>query len=269
MVSQSGNVAVNALSARRGIGWHTLVSTGNQAVCEASDWVEAVVELTGVRSVALFAESDGDGARLARALAAAADRGVGVAVLKVGVVRRGRAGGGRAHRGAGRRPSGLPRARRGGRRGVGRRPARATGAGTVLAAPRGPAQRGAAALAVLTCSGGDSGIAADQAELLGVELPAFAPATQERLDELLPPTATVANPLDWTAMIWDQTERLEEIVATVGDDPAIDQLLLLYDQPPELPDVTAASWAAVRDALVAGAEHGLTPAPSWPPPSRI
>ncbi len=88
---------------------------------------------------------------------------------------------------------------------------------------------------------------------MGVELPAFAPATQERLDELLPPTATVANPLDWTAMIWDQTERLKEIVATVGDDPAIDQLLLLYDQPPELPDVTAASWAAVRDALVAGA----------------
>ena len=84
MVSQSGNVAVNALNSRRGIGWHTLVSTGNQAVCDASDWLEAVAELDGVRSIALFCESDGDGVRLAEALAVAADRGVGVAVLKVG-----------------------------------------------------------------------------------------------------------------------------------------------------------------------------------------
>jgi acyl-CoA synthetase (NDP forming) len=115
-----------------------------------------------------------------------------------------------------------------------------------------PRRRGG--LAVLTCSGGDSGVAADQAELLGIELPPLAPATRERLDQLLPPTATVANPLDWTAMIWDEPERLRKIVAAVGEDPAIDQLLLLFDQPNELPAESAASWAAVRDALVAGAE---------------
>jgi acetate---CoA ligase (ADP-forming) len=37
LVSQSGNVAVNAIGSRRGIGFHTIVSTGNQAVCDASD----------------------------------------------------------------------------------------------------------------------------------------------------------------------------------------------------------------------------------------
>ena len=77
---------------------------------------------------------------------------------------------------------------------------------------------------------------------MGVELPAFTQATRERLDELLPPTATVGNPLDWTAMIWDETDRLAEIVATVGSDPGIDQLLLLFDQPRELPGPSAASW---------------------------
>ena len=41
MVTQSGNVAVNALGSRRGIGLHTVVSTGNQAVCDASDWLAA------------------------------------------------------------------------------------------------------------------------------------------------------------------------------------------------------------------------------------
>ena len=85
MISQSGNVAVNALGSRRGIGFHTVVSTGNQAVLDASDWLARPrASATGVRSVALFLEADGDGARLAEALARCAERGVGVAVLKVG-----------------------------------------------------------------------------------------------------------------------------------------------------------------------------------------
>src|SRR5262245_63078865 len=84
MVTQSGNVGVNALGSRRGIRWHTVVSTGNQTVCDASDWLAALALLDGVRSVALFLESDGDGERLAEALALCAEHGVGVAVLKVG-----------------------------------------------------------------------------------------------------------------------------------------------------------------------------------------
>lgn len=84
MVTQSGNVGVNALGSRRGIRWHTVVSTGNQVVCPASDWLAALAERDGVRSVALFLESDDDGPRLAEALAACVERGVGVAVLKVG-----------------------------------------------------------------------------------------------------------------------------------------------------------------------------------------
>jgi acetate---CoA ligase (ADP-forming) len=83
MVSQSGNLAVNALGSRRGIRYHTVVSTGNQTVLDASDWLAALSEREGVRSVALFLEADGDGERLALALARCAERGVGAAVLKV------------------------------------------------------------------------------------------------------------------------------------------------------------------------------------------
>ena len=85
MISQSGNVAVNALGSRRGIrlphgplhrqpGGARRRATGSRP--SASD--------DGVRSVAMFLESDGDGARLAEALARCAERGVRVAVLKVG-----------------------------------------------------------------------------------------------------------------------------------------------------------------------------------------
>jgi acetate---CoA ligase (ADP-forming) len=84
MISQSGNVAVNALAAKRGLRLHTVVSCGNQAVVDATDWLHAIAQRDGVRSVALFLESDGDGARLCEALAVCAEADVGVAVLKVG-----------------------------------------------------------------------------------------------------------------------------------------------------------------------------------------
>ena len=74
LVSQSGNVAVNALAVGRGIRFHTVASVGNQAVLDAAALLEALVEDEGVGSIALFLESDGDGARLARALARAAER---------------------------------------------------------------------------------------------------------------------------------------------------------------------------------------------------
>src|SRR3954467_10271053 len=122
----------------------------------------------------------------------------------------------------------------------------------VLAAPR-ARPRGDGGLAILTCSGGDSSIAADEAERLGVELPQMAPPTRDRLTELLPSAATVGNPLDYTAMIWGDTDLLQRIMVTVGADESIDQLLVLYDHPEGLAPEAAAEWAAVRAGIVAGA----------------
>ena len=248
MVTQSGNVGVNALGSRRGIRWHTVVSTGNETVCATSDWLAALARRDGVRSVALFCEAEGDGARLASALAACAEHDVRVAVLKVGAS----AAGARAaasHTGA---IAGDQRVFR----------ALIEEAGgawaedfhellelaKALAEPR-ARPRGDGGLAVLTCSGGDSGVAADIAETLALELPELAAPTRERLADLLPDAATIANPLDYTAMIWGDTPLLAEIVATVGADAAIDQLLLLYDEPADADE----SWAAVRDGLADGA----------------
>ena len=125
MVSQSGNIAVNAIGSSRGIDFHTLISTGNQAVVSAGDWLEALAAADGVGSVALFLEDDGDGERLATSLARCAEARVGVAVLKVGLVAGRRPGRRRAYRGTRRGPARLPGADRGcrGRLGVG--PARA------------------------------------------------------------------------------------------------------------------------------------------------
>ncbi len=88
VVSQSGNVAVNALSTRRGLRLHTVVSSGNNAVLSAADYLEFLASEDGLRAIALYLEEDGD-ERLCDGLAACAERGVAVAVLKVGSSRAG------------------------------------------------------------------------------------------------------------------------------------------------------------------------------------
>jgi acyl-CoA synthetase (NDP forming) len=255
VITQSGNFGVNALGSDRGLGFHTIVSTGNAAVLEPSDWLEALATTEGVGSIALMLESDGDGARLARALATCAERGVGVAVLKVGSSEGGARAAG-AHTGA---LAGDQRVFAALLEEAGA--AQATEPGELLELARAlavpaarPSRRGG--LSILTCSGGDSGMAADLAAARGLELPELSPAARERLSAVLPSTATVGNPLDYTSMLWDDHEALEEVAAAVSSDPAIDQLLLLFDQPRGLDPEVAGGWEAVRRALLAGAARG-------------
>ena len=108
-------------------------------------------------------------------------------------------------------------------------------------------------LGVLTCSGGDSGVAADTAGRLGLRLPVLRPETQAELTALLPRAATVANPLDYTALVWGERERIAGLVRAVGSDPGIDQLLLFFDEPRDLEPSLQEGWDAVRHGLADGA----------------
>ena len=270
LVSQSGNVAVNALATRRGLRFHTVVASGNQAVLSAADYLEFLAGEDRLGAIALYLEDDG-GPRLCDGLAACAQSGIRVAVLKVGSSQ------------AGARAAAAHSAALAGDQRVFRSLVEEAGAvwahdvhellelAKTLAVPRaaaavpraatsgadGAARRGRG-LAIMTCSGGDSAQGADEARRLGLELPAFAPATRERLRELLPPAATVANPLDYTAMIWGERTALCELVRTVGEDPAIDQVLVFYDQPVDLEGAVEESWRAVRDGIIAGAAASAT-----------
>ncbi|HEY6695959.1 MAG TPA: acetate--CoA ligase family protein, partial [Solirubrobacteraceae bacterium] len=256
LVSQSGNLVVNALATRRGLRLHTAISSGNEAVVTTPDWVEQLAREEGVRSIALLIEADGDGARLCEALAACADAGVAVAVLKVGSSAAGVAAAA-AHTGA---VAGDHRVFR----------ALVEEAGAAWAAdvhdllelakalatssvrPRG-------GLAILTCSGGDSGLGADEAERVGVPLPSLAPVTVESLRSRLPAAATVANPLDYTAMIWGEVETLRDLIRTVAEDPAIGHVLVFYDRPPGIEGASLASWEAVEAGILAGAAAAPVP----------
>ncbi len=254
MISQSGNVAVNALNSSRGINFHTVISTGNGAVCDPADWLLALCDRDGVGSVAMFLESDGDGAKLAEALACCAERNIRVAILKSGSSEAGAAAAA-AHTGA---LAGDERIFRALIEEAGaswaRNPHELLELARVLAEPR-ARPRGTGGLAVVTCSGGDSGIAADEAERIGVDLPPLADGTKARLRELLPDAATVANPLDYTPLIWAQTALLAEIVEVAGSDPGIDQVLVIHDTPQNLPVDSDTSWSAHRAGIAAGLDR--------------
>ena len=263
LVSQSGNVAVNALATRRGLRFHTVIASGNQAVLSAADYLEFLAGETAPSrpgAVALYLEDDG-GPGLVDGLAACADARVPVVVLKVGRSAAG-ARAAAAHSGA-----------LAGDQRVFRSLVAEAGAvwaddvhellelaKTIATRRTGPPRATAAGgLAIMTCSGGDSAQGADEAQRLGLELPPPAPETAARLAGLLPSAATVANPLDYTAMIWGDVPALGELVRALGEDPAIGQVLVFYDQPHGLTGAPEESWRAVREGVMLGAS--LSPVP--------
>ena len=258
MVSQSGNLAVNALAGRRALRFHTVVSCGNATVVDPAQWVRELARDDGVRSIAVYLEGDGDGVHLCDAFEECAARGVGVVVLKVGESTAGAAAA-TAHTGA---LAGDQRVFK----------ALVEEAGAAWAADlhdllelakalavEPPKLKGTvpAGIAVLTCSGGDSALAADECARLGLRLPLFASETAARLRELLPDAATVGNPLDYTSLIWGDVERLRDIVAAVGEDPAVERILVYYDQAAD--SGRGGSWAAVREGIRQGAAASETP----------
>ena len=217
LISQSGNVAVNALATRRGLRFHTVVASGNQAVLSAADYLS------------FLAGEDG----LGRDRAVPRGRRRPGAVRRTRRVRRRRCArggveGGQLGRGA--RAAAAHSAALAGDQRIFRALIEEAGAiwasdvhdllelAKTLAVPRSRAGRGGG-LAIMTCSGGDSAQGADEAQRLGLELPALSPATARAVRELLPSAATVANPLDYTAMIWGDGELLAELVRTRGRGP--------------------------------------------------
>ena len=228
LVAQSGNVAVNALATRRGLRFHTVIASGNQAVLSAPDYLEYLAEQDELSVVGLYLEDD-CGPRICDGLAACAAAGVRVVVLKVGSSP------------VGARAASAHSAALAGDQRVFRALIEEAGAiwaddvhellelsKTLAVKSARPPARG---LAIMTCSGGDSAQGADEAERLGLDLPALAGSTLTRLEAVLPSAATAANPLDYTAMLWGEPEPLGELVRILGDDPGVGQVLVFYDQP--------------------------------------
>ncbi len=257
LVTQSGNVGVIALASRRGLRWHTVISVGNSAIVDAATALDQLAITEGVRSVALYLEDDGDGARWTEALAKCVENDVRVAVLKAGRSEAGAVAGG-AHTAA---VAGDHRIFRALIEEAGgawcHDPHELLETAKLLATPR-PARGGG--LAVVTCSGGDCVIVADEADRLGVPLATLTPATHERLVPLLPEGVVITNPLDHTNALWADTDAVRGLVEVLAADPGVNQVLYVQDIPVAMPEASTIEWKATRDGLVEADIPGVTKA---------
>src|SRR5256712_8803977 len=83
-VSQSGVIVIGLTGDCRRFGWSHVISSGNEAVLAAVDFLEYLIDDPMTRVVAMFLETVRQPDRFVAALDRAADRGKPVVVLKVG-----------------------------------------------------------------------------------------------------------------------------------------------------------------------------------------
>jgi acetate---CoA ligase (ADP-forming) len=99
-------------------------------------------------------------------------------------------------------------------------------------------------VAIVTNAGGPAILAADACEANGLSVPVLEDATQQRLRALLPPAASVTNPVDMIASATPEQYRLA--LEAVAADPNVDSLIAIFIPPLVTePDAVA---AAIRSA---------------------
>ncbi len=100
-------------------------------------------------------------------------------------------------------------------------------------------------VAILTNAGGPGILATDAAEAWGLEVPDLPPETSEALRALLPPSASVRNPVDMIASA--SPEQYEAAVRLLLDCEAVDALIVLF-VPPLITDSDRVGQGIARGA---------------------
>lgn len=111
-----------------------------------------------------------------------------------------------------------------------------------------------------TCSGGGATMLADHGEAIGLRYPAPDAEAEETLASLLPPIASVSNPLDYTTPIWGQPERTKPVFAKSMELISADATLLVQDYPAEGLDETEQLYLNDGLAFAEAAAAGGRPA---------
>src|SRR3989442_615850 len=84
LISQSGSIGIGLLTDCRRFGWSLVISSGNEAVLAAVDFLEYLIDDETTRVIGMFLEPVRQPEGFVAALDRAADRGKPVVVLKVG-----------------------------------------------------------------------------------------------------------------------------------------------------------------------------------------
>ncbi|MEP7310483.1 MAG: GNAT family N-acetyltransferase [Acidobacteriota bacterium] len=253
--SQSGalGIAILGLAAARDVGLSQFVSVGNKADVSGNDLLEYWEGDARTRVLLLYLESFGNPRRFAR-LARRISRSKPIVVVKAGRTRAGsRAAGSHTAALAANETavealfhqSGVIRA------------------GTIdemfdiaICLDAQPLPKGRR-VAIVTNAGGPGILAADACVTAGLTVAEFTPATCARFSAFLPPTASVANPVDMVASAGPHEYQQAIEVAATADDA--DALIVIFT--PVDPARAEEILAAIRDGIRAARSRGGDPKP--------
>lgn len=233
MVSQSGGTATmaQAFAQQAGFGFRYMISSGNEAVLTAADYIHALVEDPHTKVIAAYLEGVRDGARFMAALDEARAASKPVVVLKGGET------------GASARAAVAHTGALAGERRVWDAVFRDAGVIQVHSLEelldnvlflssadlsKWPAGNG---IAAVTFGGGGGVLAADQSARHGLVMPMLTTPTRDKLRTLVPPIAAIDNPVDLTPQVFNQSEwfaHFGEALDVIAADPGIHSILLQF-----------------------------------------
>ena len=255
LITQSGAFGTHLLNMARArrIGVSLWASTGNEADVTLAELLEHVVETGGLDALGLYMEAVNDRARFLHALERARERGVPVAVMKVGTSEVG-AEAARSHTAslAG-SDAGLEAALA--RHGAARARTTEELLDILYAASVAPLPKGRR-IAIVTVSGGAGVLMADAAAEHGLEVPALPLAAQARLREANP-LMGVRNPVDTTAHALNDPSLIGRALEVVASSGAADMTAAFFTSWTAQPAMASAIREAVRAARRPGAPFAL------------
>jgi acyl-CoA synthetase (NDP forming) len=255
MISQSGSICIGLLTDCRRFGWSQVISSGNEAVVAAVDFLEYLVGDPQTRVIAMFLESVRQPERFVAALDRAADSGKPVVVLKVGRSDRTRRAitshtGGLA--GEARVFSSMLRAHRA------IEVADMDEMTEVIAACQADRWPRGRRVAVMTASGGQAELILDLAGAANLQLPPLAPATRAEVERVIGRITGDGNPLD----AWgngDFATNFPHGLRVLGSDPGYDAIAFCSDGFDDQPMGSPARALDYAKTVAEGARESAKP----------
>jgi len=248
LVSQSGSICLALINGARDAGFRTIVSSGNEAVLDSTDYLEYFLNDPGTQVLAAFIEQLRNPERFVEIAKRAKDMGKPFIVLKVGrsdIARRATV----AHTGA-----------LAGSDDVYDAVFKKHGVirvhdldeliqtATAFSGCAGTFPKGYR-VGMLTLSGGAISLAADTAEDLGLTFPKWSDASMAAFADVMPAYAAISNPLDaWGS---GRLEGTYEDCINIAAADDVDIVMLSQDAPAGISDDQRDQFAIVAHAAAA------------------
>ena len=229
LVSQSGATAsyIAEFAGRQGVGLSCIVSTGNEADLNVARVVDYMVDDDATRVICLFLETSRDAQTLAAAAQRALRAGKPVIALKIGTSEI-TAKSAQAHTGS---LVGDDRVFDAACRQLGIIRVHSVDDLVATAGLLSQVRPRSGGVGVLAISGGICEVAADRAEVIGLQLAELSPPTCDALKQLMPDFGTPHNPLDVTGAAILEPSLFATSIRALASDPGVDLVACLYDMP--------------------------------------